>query len=252
MGCSDCGRAGGCSTRKEGERELLAEILPRLYPTRRWGEPDDTARHGQGVPSHEGRRLARQVAAVLEAPVYFRAGEDDENCDFIYVLCVGRAPGLVELRDAVEVDPLAVGDADGRISERYLRACVSTMARVATLQEVVLDLETGDEVAIVERPRAGVFDPILLKRTQKLVDLLVGADIAYLDFGIVAKPPLAERYGEFDGAEYARAYGEDPAIVNYLFYPHPPTAVTTRFVPRRATVWTAPVGEPQAAARRPY
>src|SRR5512143_2714528 len=98
MGCSDCGRSGGCSTRKTDERRLLAEVLERVYPGRRWGEPDDLARFRAGIGEAEGRRLARRMAAVLEAPTFFRPGDDGALADFVYVLCVGRAPGLVELR----------------------------------------------------------------------------------------------------------------------------------------------------------
>src|SRR5215471_13637002 len=100
MGCSDCGRSGGCNARKADERSLLAEVLERVYPDRRWGAPDDAARFRAGIGEAEGRRLARRMAAALEAPTAFRPGDDGALCDFVYILCVGRSPGLVELRDA--------------------------------------------------------------------------------------------------------------------------------------------------------
>src|SRR5262245_14624066 len=103
-GCTDCTRLGGCSTRKGEERELLAAILPHLYPTRRWGEPDDLARHRAGTSEGEGRSLARQAAEALQARSYFQPGGEEELCDHIYVLCVGREPGLFELRDREVVD----------------------------------------------------------------------------------------------------------------------------------------------------
>lgn len=213
---------GGCSTRKGEERALLAEILPVLYPGRRWGEPDDEARHGAGVTEREGRMLAREVARSLEAPVTFVPGGEDEACDHIYVLCVGRAPGLIELRDR---DAAFVPDGD-RISERYLRASLSSMARVATVQEVSIELERrGDIYVISEKPRDGVYDPILLKRTRKLVDALVGAHLTYFDFGVIAKPPEG-----FDPGESEERFGAPAAVVNYLFYPQPATATSTRLV----------------------
>ncbi len=226
-GCTDCARLGGCSVRKGEERELLAAILPHLYPTRRWGEPDDLARHRAGTSEREGRSLARQAAELLQARTYFQPGGEEELCDHIYVLCVGREPGLWELRDADTID---LPDTD-RISERYLRASLSQVARVATLQEVSFDLaRDGDVYLIREAPRAGVYDPILLERTQKLIELLVESNLTYLDFGLIAKPP-----DDFDPAGYEEQYGQPAGVVNYLFYPQPPTAVGTCWVPARVT-----------------
>jgi hypothetical protein len=229
MGCTDCARSGGCGTRKAGEKELLAEALPRLYPQRRWGTPDDVARHRAGIAEAEGRRLARRMAAVLEAPTYFRPGEDDSLCDLVYVLCVGRAPGLVELREAE-----ALGGLDGdNLRERYLRVALSSVARVAAVQEVAFELDREDGTFVVrERPREGVYDPILLKRTQRLVELLVENDVAYLDFGLLAVPP--DRYaGSFDDEDYRAQYGQPAKTVNYLFYPQPSNVVGITCVPAR-------------------
>src|SRR5262245_4532993 len=120
MGCSDCGLKGGCSDRKGRERELLQTLLPAIYPGGRLGEADALACVRGGAPAREGRRPARRAAAVLQAPTFFREGGEDELCDYIYVLCVGRAPGLVELREAQELDVL-----DGEhIRERYLRVAL--------------------------------------------------------------------------------------------------------------------------------
>jgi hypothetical protein len=228
MGCTSCGKKGGCDTRKAGERELLAELLPRLYPGRRWGEPDDEA--WQGVGEREGRRLAQHAAELCKAPSYFRLGADDEVCDHVWVLCVGRQPGLVTLLDEERAEMLdgEVGDA---IEERYLRLSLSRLARVAALQEVVLRAERdGDVWQLEERPRSGVYDPILLKRTQRLVELVVDHDIAYLDFGLVAKPPDAYAGDGWDGAAWAARFGGAPATVNYLFYAQPATEVRTVFL----------------------
>jgi hypothetical protein len=224
-GCTNCASKGGCEERKGGERELLAELLPALYPTGVWGEPDDAARYRGGVGTREARRLARQASELLRAPTWFRAGAEDESCDYIYVLCVGRAPGLVEL---CEQDRLAVADGDA-IREKYLRAAVSQMARVAAIQEVSIELDLRDGAYLIrEAPQPGVYDPILLERTQRLVELLAQASISYLDFGLIDRPPLGYRHGD-----YVERYGQEPGIVNYLFYPQPSTAVSTVLIPAR-------------------
>ena len=222
-GCTNCASKGGCEGRKGEERELLAELLPSLYPGRRWGEPDDAARFDRGVAPLTARRLARQAAALLAAPTFWRPAADDETCDWIYVLCVGRAPGIVELR---EQPSLEVPDGD-HLRERYLRVALSHMAPVAAVQEVAFELDRdGDLYEIREKPRPGVFDPIVLPRVQKLVDLLVGSGLTYLDFALIEKPPLG-----YDPAAYLEQYGQEPGIVNFLFYPQPATSVTTTFVP---------------------
>ena len=222
-GCTDCSAKGGCDSRKTEERDLLAELLPSLYPGRRWGEPDDAARFAGGMPPRAARRLARQAAAELQAPVYFRAGADHEVCDWIYVLCVGRAPGIVELREEPALD---VPDGD-HLRERYLRVALSQMAPLAAVQEVAFELDReADLYVVTEKPRPGVFDPILLGRVQKLVDLLVGSGLTYLDFALIDRPPLGYHPGD-----YAAQYGQEPGIVNYLFYPQPATAVVTSFLP---------------------
>ena len=227
-GCDSCGAKGGCDGRKAEERDLLAELLPSLYPSRRWGEPDDAARFARGVPTGTSKRLARQAAEVLRAPTLFKAGADDEACDWIYILCVGRQPGIVELRDQ---PALEVPDGD-HLRERYLRAALSHMAPLACIQEVAFELDrTGDVHEIREKPRPGVFDPVLLPRVQKLVDLLVGSGLTYLDFALIERPPLG-----YDSGDYEAQYGQEPGLVNYLFFPQPATLVTTSYVPCAASL----------------
>jgi hypothetical protein len=230
MGCTDCTRSGGCETRKGEERELLDRLLPELYPTRRWGEPDDLARHGRGVTERDSRRIARRASEALKAPTYVQAGGEDEACEYIYVLCVGRAPGLWELKHKDELD---VPDGDS-IRERYLRVALSTMAKVATLEEVAFELDldrseggAGDLYVIREKPRNGVYDPILLKRTRALVDLIVDEGFTYLDYGVIENPP-----DDFDGSTYEERWGKPPGIVNYLFYPQPPNTESSLWIPR--------------------
>jgi hypothetical protein len=218
-GCTNCASKGGCSARKGEEWALLAQLLPELYPSRRWGEIDDRRR--DGVPEREGRRLARQAAELLRAPTFFRPGEPSELCDWIWVLCVGRQPGLLSQWDVPEAPP-DDGDLDG-VHEKYLRVALSSLARVATVQEVSLRREGGQ---LVMAPSPGVYDPILLARTQKLVELVVAADITFLDFGLLESAPPG-----FDPGVYDAGDGTPPGIVSYLFYPQPPRAVATQVLP---------------------
>jgi hypothetical protein len=233
MGCTDCAQKGGCSTRKGEEAQLLGELLGRLYPGARWGQPDDTARFRGGLPERAARRLARAASAALRAPSWFELGGHGDSCDWIYLLCVGRKPALYELSRAV--GPITSPDGDS-IREVYLRVALSSMARVAAVQEVVFELRRtpdGADYELAERPRDGVYDPILLPRTRKLIDLLVGAELTYIDFGLLVKP--ARRFAEgWEDGEYEARYGQPPGTVNWLFYPQPATAVTTSFVPARA------------------
>jgi hypothetical protein len=231
MGCTDCSRSGGCGTRKGEEKELLAELLGTIYPSRRWGAPDDAARWRRGLPERDARRLQRAASATLRAPTFFRTGQDDESCDYIYVLCVGRQPSLLELREAQTLQ-MPEGDA---IRERYLRVALSAMGRVAAVQEVAfnLDLE-GDLYVLREQPRDGIYDPILLERTRRLVALLVEWELTYLDFGLLMKPPSVYLPGFHEG-DYGERYEQQPVrTVNCLFYPQPPTMIDTSFIPARA------------------
>lgn len=221
-GCTNCASKGGCSRRKGEERELLGRLLPELYPSLRWGDLDDAAR--DGVPEAESRALARRAAEATRAPTWFIPGAADESCDHVWVLCVGRRPALLELRErgAVELpEGLAPGDA---VRESYLRVSLSALARVATVQEVRLTLTREGEVyALTETPLPGVYDPQLLKRTQALVECVVAADVSFLDFGLLESPPAGFR----DEAGYTADFGHEPQIINYLFYPQPPRAEST-------------------------
>jgi len=215
MGCTDCRAKGGCDARKGVQRATLDEVVARVYPDRTWGRPDDEARFGAGVSSREAKRLARAMAAVLRAPTFFRAGADDDLCWFVWVLCVGRRPSLLEAREG------ALAEAP-RIEERWLRVALSTVARLAAVQEVSLVLDGG---LLVESPRAGVFDPILLDRVQRLVALLEASDVAHVDFGLLDVP----LDGAADGDYHAR-FGVSPRLANFLFFAQPPTTATSTLI----------------------
>ncbi len=196
---------------------MLASVdraLELLYPTRTWGEPDDA--HAAGLPRDELAALADELAGELRAATFVREGGDDEPCDFIYVLCMGRTPCAVQVRDhgvAAELDA---------VQELYLRLVISQRARVAAVQQVAIDVSRG---VITERPRAGVYDAPLLPRLQKLVAILPAYELLHVDFGEIAHAPPGYRAGA-----WRDLYGGEPAIANYLFYPQPTTMVSTTVV----------------------
>jgi hypothetical protein len=202
--------------------------LARLYPTRRWDERDEAAGFGAGLGAGEGDALAAALAARLHAATLYRPGAADETCDYVYVLCMGRTPSLVELRESAleagAAGALRDAIAEGAVTEVYLRVALSTLAPFAAVQEVVLTAaDSGDgTVVVTEAPRAGIFEPGLLKRLQALVAVLAERNIRHLDFGEIVEPPAG-----FDPGAYADDYGGAPGIANYLFYPQPPAAIAT-------------------------
>jgi hypothetical protein len=200
--------------------------LARLYPTRRWDERDEAAGFGAGLPAGEGDALAAALAARLHAATLYRPGSAEETCDYVYVLCVGRTPSLVELRESAleagAVEALRAAIAEGPVTEVYLRVALSTLAPFAAVQEVVLTAAADPDggVVLTEAPRAGIFEPSLLKRLQGLVAVLAERKIRHLDFGEIVEPPAG-----FDPGGYADDYGAVPGIANYLFYPQPPASI---------------------------
>jgi hypothetical protein len=219
-GCTSCGNKGGCDSRKHGMFAAVDEALARLYPTRRWTERDEAAAFGAGVTAGEGAALARSLASRLKALAVHRPGTAEETCDYVYVLCLGRTPSLIERREGL-VERL---EDEADVEELYLRVALSTVARFAGVQQVAMRASRDDDgqLVISEAPRTGVFDPVLLKRFQLLVGVLAEHDIRHLDFGEILTAPEG-----FDPADYAERYGGAPAIANYLFFPQPASAVTT-------------------------
>jgi hypothetical protein len=221
-GCTDCGKKGGCDSRKHGMFAAIDETLARLYPTRRWAERDEEAGFGAGVSPDEGRAVARALASRLEALAVYRPGTAEETCDYVYVLCLGRTPSLFEIREG-----LAAPVEEGELDELYLRVALSTVARFAGVQQVAMHAarDSDGKLVITEAPRTGVFDPVLLKRFQALVAVLAQHDIRHLDFGEIVQAPEG-----FDPGDYAQRYGGAPAVANYLFFPQPSSTVTTSVV----------------------
>ena len=214
MGCATCNSGGGCETHKGPQRALIDEVMRAVYPLRTWGQPDDEARFRAGIREREARALARSLSSAASAPTFFRAGGPDDLCHYVYVLCLGRAPALVDVRDG-----LAPPEADA-VRERYLRVHFSTVARIATIQEVAMELDRAPHVSdgwvLRELPQPGVYDAKLLKRMRAVVGLIEASDIEHLDFGLVDKP-----YPDTLDGDYAERYGVAPALVNFLFYAQP-------------------------------
>ena len=224
-GCTNCKGKAGCDHRKG---EMLASVdaaLEALYPTRTWGEPDDT--QSGGMTREELAGLADELAQELGAATFVREGGDDEPCDYIYVLSMGRTPCVVQVRDHGVPAPAEWRDVDA-IEELYLRVVISQRARVAAVQQVGVDLVASDGGWLVrERPRAGVYDAPLLHRMQKLVAILPAYDLLHVDFGEIAHAPPGYAAGT-----WRELFGGEPSIANYLFYPQPTTMVATSFVER--------------------
>ena len=219
---------------------MLAEVdrtLAALYPTRTWGEADDlageltgaAARAGApaaGLPAGDLEALADELAGTLAAATFVRPGGDDEPCDYIYVLCLGRTPCVVQARDHGVPAPAEWRAPGVRIDERYLRVVIGNRAPFAAVQQVAVELTGGPGGFLVrERPRAGVYDAPLLHRMQKLVAILPAYDLNHLDFGEIAHAPPG-----FHGGAWRELYGAEPSIANYLFYPQPTTMVATTFI----------------------
>lgn len=225
-GCTNCKGKAGCDDRKGDMLASVDATLARLYPTRTWGEPDDGA--AEGVPPGELAALADELADVLGAATFVREGGEAEPCDFIYVLCLGRTPCVVQVRDHGVPPPAEWHALTGGVSEQYLRLVVSQRARVAAVQQVAVELlPAGDGWLVRESPRAGVYDAPLLPRMQKLVATLPAYDLLHVDFGEIAHPPPG-----FDAGGWPALFGAPaPSIANYLFYPQPATMIAETLMP---------------------
>jgi hypothetical protein len=214
-GCADCkSGGGGCESHKGPQRLVIDEVMRAVYPDRTWGRPDDEARFRAGIREREARALGRSIATVAKAPTFFRPGGPDDLCHYVWVLCLGREPSLLDVRDGLATPE------DDHVRERYLRVHLSTVARIATIQEVAMELDrspaSGDGWVLRELPQPGVYDAKLLKRMRAIVDLVEASDLEHLDFGLVDKA-----WPDAQAGEYLERYGVEPALVNFLFYAQP-------------------------------
>ena len=267
MGCdtckSECGREDGCGTRKATQKVVLDGLAERLYPSRTWGQADDEACFRAGLSLSEVQRLGRQVAAVNKAPVFFVPGGEQDLCSFLYVLCLGREPSLCELRaGSVSAREAGFVTADGElvpeaalIRERYLRIACSTVTRAICIQEVAMELELSPDLCppgmalIKELVQPGVFDPKLLKRFQRTVDLAMAQDIEHLDMGLLDVD--AAQLDLLPG-DYEAQFGTTPALLNFFFYAQPVLTASVAFVPLAPVAQRAVLKATQAARSTDY
>lgn len=270
MSCKDCKTGcdtgeGGCGPRKDRQRDRLAILIAELYPAGLWGWPqlpssadsDRDSGLAVGVSTAELLTLASELATVLKTPCYIVPGDEDDLCHFIYVLCLGREPSLLELRDEVTGGrrPTLWLEAD-RLRERYLRVSLSSLTRIACVQEVALELDPADEPAsraagagesvansatpgdlplfrLREIPMPGVFTASLMKRMQRTVDLLEAHGIEHLDMGLLDVDASAFGLGPGD---YESRYGVPPSLLNYFFYAQPVQTTTVSWLPAELRV----------------
>jgi hypothetical protein len=223
-GCTNCKGKAGCDDHKGQMMGTVESALAELYPTQTWGESDDS--NPSGLSADDLAGLAEELAVELTAATFVRMGGDDEPCDYIYVLCLGRAPCIVQVRDH-GVTPPDEWQAAEAIEELYLRVVISQRTRVAAVQQVAVQLVRAPGGFLVrESPRAGVYDAPLLSRMQKLVAILPAYELTHVDFGDIAHAPPGFRAGV-----WRELYGADPSIANYLFFPQPQTMISTAFLP---------------------
>ena len=222
-GCTNCKGKAGCDDHKGSMMGEVERALADLYPTQTWGEVDDS--NPQPLSPDDLAGLAEELAGELRAATFVRQGSDDEPCDYIYILALGRTPCAIQVRDHGVPVP-AEWDTVDAIEEQYLRIVISQRVRVAAVQQVAVQvLRSPDGFVIHERPRAGVYDAPLLKRMQKLVAILPAYELLHVDFGEIAHAPPG-----FHAGAWRALYGAEPSIANYLFYPQPTTMVSTMFV----------------------
>jgi len=224
-GCTNCKAKSGCSDRKGVLLRSVEQCLARLYPSRVWGEINDEARN-EGICDHDAQFLSEEVAVELDASTLYIRGE---HCDFIYVLCVGREPSLISLRETEIPFPAEI-ESGKSYSEQYLRICLSRMERFVAVQQVEIRFDSFEkangmhEGVFTEIPRSGVFDALFLRRFQRLVAILPAYELFHLDFGEISAPPLG-----FAPGTYFDLYEDEPHVCNYIFFPEPSTMLTTTY-----------------------
>lgn len=222
-GCTNCHGKTGCDDRKGAMMATVDDTLARLYPARTWGPP--TGRLGHAA-ADEAAGLADELATVLDAATVVVPGDVGAHCDFVYVLCVGRPPCAIAVRDAGV--PVPAEWRGGEVHEAYLRIALSRLCPLAALQEVVVDaFDDHGGVIVREAARAGVYSAPLLRRMQRLVATLPAYGVVHVDTGEISGPPPG--YG---AGAWTELYAGVPAIANYLFSAQPLTMVTTTWVPR--------------------
>ena len=146
-GCTNCKGKGACDDHKSTMMGSVEAAMEALYPTRVWGEPDDDASPIEPMSADDLDGLAEELATELRAATFVRYGGDDEPCDYIYVLCMGRAPCGIQVRDhgvPVPDEWANVESPEQGIDELYLRVCIAQRTRHAALQQVAVNIVRAD------------------------------------------------------------------------------------------------------------
>ncbi len=204
----------------------IDSALGALYPDRRWAAPAGGDREALLA---DAAALADELADVLHTATFVRPPPADGGAAFVYVLCVGRPPCAIQIRDGELAlpDEWSPGTA---ITERYLRVALAQPAPLAGVQEIAVDVAVDADGALVrERSLAGVYSAPLLARFQKVVATIPAYGRHHLDMGELMAPPPG-----FDGSAWAARYAGTPAVVNYLLFPEPATMTTSVWLPREA------------------
>src|SRR5262249_10907780 len=137
-GCTNCKEKSGCDDRKGSMLGEVDAALGRLYPTRTWGERAPAGPAWDGLAG-----LADELAGELSAATFVAQGLDDALCDHIYVLCMGRPPCAVQVRDHGVPAPAEWSGSPVPvpvIEELYLRVAISRLAPMAAVQELAIDV----------------------------------------------------------------------------------------------------------------
>jgi hypothetical protein len=88
----------------------LDAAMQRLYPSRRWGDRTEPAAPEAGVPLELIPALSDQLAARLKTLVVHLPGGPHVTCDYLHVLCLGRTPSLLEVREGLAAPSAIVSD----------------------------------------------------------------------------------------------------------------------------------------------
>lgn len=231
-GCTNCAGKSGCDDRKGEMIGTVGHWLKCLYPSKTWGEIDDQLAMDSGVCEEDAMALAEELQSELKAATIFRPGSEEDLCDYIYVLCMGREPCALQIRDGEVPIPEELG-AEDEVHELYLRVALSSVAPLVVVQQVSVRMSQVDDQWIVrEELAAGVYDAPLLRRMQRLVALLPAYGLTHVDMGEVSESPDGFAHGD-----YREHFGKDPHQVNYLFFRNPSTMTVTATV--RAAVRAA-------------
>lgn len=248
-GCTNCKGKAGCDDQKGAMFADLNAALDALYPTKTWGEWNrDAVRGPMDTESLHG--LADELAQELNAAVFVQQNPPTEalgaaHCDFIYILCMGRAPCIAEFAVPPSADQITAevpatflaNFVPGEpVNELYLRVAISHLAPLCAVQQLSLGAtytsdEWGDGVWMSQLTRSGVFDAPLLPRMQKLVTIVPAYGLRHLDFG-----EISAALPDYHAGAWAEMFDGAPCTANYLFFPEPVTLASEWHIPRaRAT-----------------